>query len=90
MSTDNSVSNLRLCQNFPMLMFFILACLLNASIGGKDEEGGSVTTGVSDGGAMMGNRNVAMDGVWIIFLKRWGSERFYAKKDFLVEKFSNL
>ena len=86
MSTVNSVSNLRLCQNFPMLM----ACLLNASIGGKDEEGGSVTTGVSDGGAMMGNRNVAMDGVWIIFLKRWGSERFYAKKDFLVEKFSNL
>lgn len=71
-----------------MWMFFILACLLNASIGGKDEEGGSVTTGVSDGGAMMGNRNVAMDGVWII--KRWGSERFYAKKNFLFEKFSNL
>ena len=73
-----------------MLMLFILACLLNVSIGGKDEEGGSVTTGVSDGGAMMGNRNVAMNGIWSIFLKRWGLERFYAKKDFLVGKFSNL
>lgn len=57
----------------------ILNCSLDALIGEKEDDGGSVTTGGSIGGAMMGDGNISIDGVWIVFLKRWNSQRFYAK-----------
>ena len=33
---------------------------------------------------MIDNRNVVMNGLWIVFLKRWDSEIFYAKKNLLM------